>query len=89
MLKNITVALSLVFGLMLVSDLAQAAADGKALFDAKCAACHKDGAKLTKANEAKFEETISTGKAPMPGYKDKLTAEEIKAVAAEAKSRAK
>ena len=76
---------------------AQAAADGKALYDAKCAMCHgKDGlAKPTakgsaNLNDAKWQEAtkveaietvITDGKGKMKGYKDKMTAEEIKAVA--------
>jgi cytochrome c6 len=76
---------------------AQAAADGKALYDAKCAMCHgKDGVAKPMAkgsanfNDAKWqgatkveaiETAITDGKNKMKGYKDKMSAEEIKAVA--------
>jgi cytochrome c6 len=76
---------------------AQAAADGKALYEAKCAMCHgKDGVAKPMAkgssnfNDAKWqaatkvetiETTITDGKNKMKGYKDKMSAEEIKAVA--------
>ena len=81
---------------------AQAAADGKALFDAKCAMCHgKDGVakpmakgsanfndvKWQAATKAEAIETVITdGKGKMKGYKDKMSAEEIKAVAAYVKT---
>jgi cytochrome c6 len=73
------------------------AEDGKALFAAKCAACHgqdgkgqtKMGEKLgvkdlttTSLSEADVEKTIETGKPPkMTAYKGKLSDAEIKAVA--------
>ncbi len=76
---------------------AQAAADGKALYDAKCAMCHgKDGVAKPMAkgsanfNDAKWqaaqktealEAAISDGKGKMKGFKGKMTPEEIKAVA--------
>ena len=74
-----------------------ASADGKALYDAKCAMCHgKDGVAKTTAkgsgnfNDAKWQEatkleavvtTVTDGKGKMKGYKDKMSAEDIKAVA--------
>jgi len=76
---------------------AQAAADGKALYDAKCAMCHgKDGVAKPMAkgsanfNDAKWQEAtkleaietaVSDGKGKMKGYKGKMTPEEIKAAA--------
>jgi cytochrome c6 len=76
---------------------AQAAADGKALYDAKCAMCHgKDGVAKPMAkgsanlNDPKYQEAttpdelvavIENGKGKMKGYKGKMTPEEIKAVA--------
>jgi cytochrome c6 len=96
--------------LMLVGALAVAGAtaafaegaDGKALFESKCAMCHgKDGVAKPMAkgssnlNDAKFQEAtkadaievvIADGKGKMKGYKDKLSAEEIKAIAAHVKS---
>ena len=80
----------------LVTAPAQAA-DGKALYDAKCAMCHgKDGVAKPMAkgsanlNDAKWqaatkaetiEAVIADGKGKMKGYKDKMSGEEIKAVA--------
>jgi cytochrome c6 len=79
------------------APLARAAEDGKALYDAKCAMCHgKDGVAKPMAkgsanfNDAKFQAdmtadkvtaVIENGKGKMPGYKGKLTPEQIKAVA--------
>jgi cytochrome c oxidase cbb3-type subunit 3 len=76
---------------------AQAAADGKALYDAKCAMCHgKDGVAKAMAkgsanlNDARWqaatkteaiEAVISDGKGKMKGLKGKMTPEEIQAVA--------
>jgi cytochrome c6 len=76
---------------------AQAAADGKALYDAKCAMCHgKDGVAKPMAkgsanlNDPKYQEAttsdelvavIENGKGKMPGYKGKMKPEEITAVA--------
>ncbi len=76
---------------------AQAAADGKALYDAKCAMCHgKDGVAKPMAkgsanfNDAKFQASMTadkivalmeTGKGKMPSYKGKLTPEQEKAIA--------
>ena len=81
---------------------AQAAADGKALYDAKCAMCHgKDGVAKPMAkgsanlNDAQWqaatkaeaiEVVISDGKGKMKGLKGKLTPEEIKAVAGHVKT---
>ena len=84
-----------------VAPAAQAA-DGKALYDAKCAMCHgKDGvakpmakpsanlndSKWQEATKAEAIETVITdGKGKMKGYKDKMSAEEIKAVGAYVKT---
>jgi cytochrome c6 len=84
------------------APLAHAAADGKALYDAKCAMCHgKDGVAKAMAkgsanfNDAKWqaatkvealETTITDGKGKMKGFKEKISAEEIKAVAAYVKT---
>lgn len=73
------------------------AEDGKALFAQKCASCHgpdgkgqtKMGEKLgvkdltaTKLSEADIKGTIENGKPPkMTPYKDKLSGEEIDAIA--------
>jgi cytochrome c6 len=79
------------------APVAHAAADGKALYDAKCAMCHgKDGVAKPMAkgsanfNDAKWqaaqkaeslEAVITDGKGKMKGFKGKMTPEEIKAVA--------
>ena len=78
------------------------AADGKALYEAKCAMCHgKDGVAKAVAkgsanlNDAKWqadtkveaiETVITDGKGKMKGYKDKMAADEIKATAAYVKT---
>jgi len=82
--------------------LAVAAADGKVLFETKCAQCHgKDG--VTKPpgkgskdfNDPAFQSAWSEdaiakitadGKGKMPGYRSRLTPEQIRAVAAHVKT---
>jgi cytochrome c oxidase cbb3-type subunit III len=76
----------------------RASADGKALYEAKCAMCHgKDGVAKPMAkgaanfNDAKWQaatkletvvEVITNGKGKiMKGYKDRMSADDIKAVA--------
>jgi mono/diheme cytochrome c family protein len=79
------------------APVAHAAADGKALFDAKCAMCHgKDGVAKPMAkgsanfNDAKWQAdtaadkivaVMESGKGKMPSYKGKLTPEDEKAIA--------
>jgi len=91
-----------VVGLLGAAALAADAPDGKALYESKCAMCHgKDGvAKSTgkgapNFNDPKFQEThtvaaiemvIADGKGKMKGLKDKLTPEQISAVAAHVKT---
>ena len=86
---------------LVVAPAAQAA-DGKVLFEGKCAMCHgKDGVAKPMAkgsanfNDAKWqaatkveavETVITDGKGKMKGYKDKMAADEIKAVAAYVKT---
>lgn len=82
------------------AQLSEAATQGKTLFDANCAICHKvdstdkiigpglkglysrgamqDG--TTKVTDDTVTERIQNGKSPMPGYKDSLKPEEIKAI---------
>jgi len=61
-------------------------ADGAATYTAKCKMCHgasgeKNFADLSKS-EADLAKTVTDGKAKMPAYKTKLTADEIKNVVA-------
>jgi len=78
-------------------------ADGNALYDKKCSMCHgKDGvAKKMATGSANFNDAafalstdeivkvIQDGKGKMPGYKDKLSDEEIQAIAQYVKSLSK
>jgi mono/diheme cytochrome c family protein len=72
------------------------AADGKALFAAKCAACHGADGKgatpvgkslgvkdltITKLDAAGIESMVKKGKGKMAGFEGKLPAEDIKAIA--------
>jgi cytochrome c6 len=71
------------------------AADGAAIYASKCAACHgkdgkgtavgqKMGAKdlaTVKGGEAEIVAVVSDGKGKMTAFKNKLSAEEIQAVA--------
>jgi cytochrome c6 len=96
-MKKLVMLLAAVAVIALVSAPGAQAADGKALYDAKCAMCHgKDGVAKPMAkgsahfNDAKWQEAtkveaietvITDGKGKMKGYKDKMSGEEIKAVA--------
>jgi len=96
-MKKLALLLATCAVIALVSVPVAQAADGKALFEGKCAMCHgKDGVAKPMAkgsanfNDAKWQaatkvEAVATvitdGKGKMKGYKDKMTAEEIKAVA--------
>lgn len=92
-MKRIALALAVSF---MFASAAQAA-DGKALFGSKCTVCHgadgkgqsamgkKLGVKdltVTKLSEGDIESTVKHGKGKMTKFEGKLTAEEIKAVAA-------
>lgn len=84
------------------SAFAADAPDGKALYESKCGICHgKDGVAKSTAkgaanlNDPKFQEAntaaaiekiIADGKGKMKGLKDKLTPEQITAVAAHVKT---
>ena len=79
-----------------------AAEDGKALYEQKCAMCHgKDGVAKPAGkgsknfNDPEYQKTATVeqiakitedGKNKMPGYKSKLTAEQIQAIAAHVKT---
>ena len=82
--------------------LALAAADGKFLYETKCAQCHgKDGVAKPPGkgsknfNDPEFqnvwtEESIAQisaeGKGKMPGYRSRLSSEQLRAVAAHVKT---
>lgn len=82
--------------------MALAATEGKILFETKCAQCHgKDGVAKPPGkgsknfNDPEFqtawsEESIAKitaeGKGKMPGYRSRLTPEELRAVAAHVKT---
>ena len=86
----------------IATPFAQDRPDGKALYDKKCAMCHgKDGVakKMAKGsanlNDPEWQKAtsletiiaqISEGKGKMKGYKDKLSPEEIEAIARYAKT---
>ena len=79
-----------------------AAEDGKALYEQKCAMCHgKDGVAKPAGkgsrnfNDAEYQKAATVeeiakitgeGKDKMPGYKSKLSAEQIQAIAAHVKT---
>jgi mono/diheme cytochrome c family protein len=67
------------------------AADGAALYKAKCAMCHgpdasKNAPNLAKLSEKEIAAVTTKGQGKMPAYEGKLSAEEITAVAAAMKS---
>jgi len=98
MIKKLALSAAALAVIALASaPLAHAAADGKALYEAKCAMCHgKDGVAKPMAkgsanlNDPKWQAAttadkivgvMESGKGKMPVYKGKLTPEEEKAVA--------
>jgi cytochrome c6 len=97
MMKKLALSIVALAVIALASAPPAHAADGKALYDAKCAMCHgKDGVAKPMAkgsanfNDAKFQADMTadkivavmqSGKGKMPSYKGKLTPEEEKAVA--------
>lgn len=95
MARIISVVLAVVFGLMLVADLARA--DGAATFAAKCKMCHGADGKgneamkvpafnLTKS-DADLTKAINDGVAPkMPSFKGKLSDAEIAELVAHIKT---
>ena len=67
------------------------AADGAAIYKAKCAMCHgpdasKNAPNVAKLSEKEIADITTKGKGKMPAYEGKLTAEEIAAAAAAMKS---
>jgi mono/diheme cytochrome c family protein len=97
MKKLVLVVCALAAAALAGAPAARAAADGKALYEAKCAMCHgKDGVAKPMAkgsanlNDPKYQaattvdqivEVTEKGKGKMPAYTGKMTPEEIKAVA--------
>ncbi len=86
-----------IFGLVLSMAMPVLAADGAAVYKAKCAMCHgPDGSKenpamnikalsgpdVQKQTDAQLIETTSKGKGKMPAYTGKLSDDEIKSVVA-------
>ena len=83
------------------------AADGAAIYKAKCATCHGADGKgqspmgkkmnlrdlgspdVQKQTDKELYDWTAVGKGKMPGYKDKLTDEEIKALVAHMRAFAK
>ena len=82
----------------MLAPMAAFAADGAAVYKAKCASCHGPDGKgetsigksmklkslgspeVQKVSDAALTTVISDGKAKMPAYKTKLSADEIKAL---------
>jgi mono/diheme cytochrome c family protein len=92
-MKRLTLSLTLA---ALLVPLAASAADGKELYTKRCAGCHgADGAGkttmgekmgvaslvATKLSVAELQAVISDGRKKMPAYKEKMAADELKAVA--------
>lgn len=95
--------------LILVMTLAPVAfaADGAAIYKAKCASCHGADGKgqspmgkkmnlrdlgspeVQKQTDKELYDWTAVGKGKMPGYKDKLSDEEIKALVAHMRAFAK
>jgi len=95
-MKKIVTVIAVATLLVAAASLALAGEDGKALYDSKCAMCHgKDGVAKPMAkgarnlNAADFQKEATTdsiskviaeGKGKMPAYKEKLSADQVKAV---------
>ena len=97
-MKRLTLSLTLA---ALLVPLAASAADGKEIYTKRCAGCHgADGAGkttmgekmgvaslvATKLSAAELQAVISDGRKKMPAYKEKMAADELKAVAEYVKS---
>lgn len=92
-----TMLMVAMFGLVTAMAMPVLAADGAAVYKAKCAMCHgPDGSKenaamgikalsgpeVQKQSDAQLIEAVSKGKGKMPAYAGKLSDDEIKAVVA-------
>ncbi|MGH9868758.1 MAG: c-type cytochrome [Candidatus Polarisedimenticolia bacterium] len=100
-MKTTALAATGMVAILLAGPVA-AAEDGAALYASQCAMCHGDNGVAKKMaepsanlNDPKWQEAnpveaiakvISEGKGKMVGYKDKLTPEQIKAIAAHVKT---
>ena len=100
-MKTLAIAGICLMGVVL-GQAAVAAEDGAALYKAKCAMCHSDNGVAKKMaepsanlNDPKWQEAnpveaiakvITEGKGKMVGYKDKITKEQIDAIAAHVKT---
>ncbi len=89
MLKITTVVFSVLFGLLVLSDLVHA--DGAATFNTKCKACHGPDGKGnpalkmmkpmdTSKSDADLQKVVADGKGKMIPYKGKLSDAEISEV---------
>ena len=94
-MKKLTAVL-LTLAVMLVGSSALLAADGAAVYKAKCASCHgADGSKtefakqpmralgspeVQKQSDKELYDWTAKGKGKMPGYEKKLSADEINAL---------
>jgi len=91
-MKRLTLSLTLA---ALLAPLAASAADGKEIYTKRCAGCHgADGAGkttmgekmgvaslvATKLSVAELQAVVSDGRKKMPAYKEKMGADELKAV---------
>jgi mono/diheme cytochrome c family protein len=98
----VSVCICVLVAAAFVPALAADAPDGKALYGSKCAMCHgPDGvAKATAKGSASFNDpafaasvddivkVTMEGKNKMPKYEGKLTADEVRAIAAHIKTMA-
>ena len=99
MKKAITLMLVLAVAALALPAWADATPDGAALYKSKCAMCHgangegKPAMKTTQfpksLDDAAIVKIIEDGKGKMPGYKGKLSPDEISQVAKHVKSLAK
>jgi len=101
-MKRIGVSIAVLSLAALIALPALAAEDGAALYKSKCAMCHgADGVAKKMAepsrnlNDPKFQEAtskeevakiVAEGKGKMKGLKDKLTPEQVEAVASHVKT---
>ena len=91
-------ALTIAILAVILAPVSMFAADGAAVYKAKCATCHGangagdttmgknlklralGSADVQKTSDADLTKVIADGKGKMPGYKSKLSGDEIKAL---------